>query len=382
MATTAPGWYDDGRGALRWWDGAQWTEHVQTPDPEPALDEQSASASDAGQPETPVEYDASARPRSARRRWTHSSPPPSELRPTQRRRASPAAGSGAPTTDPHPRAPSDAAPEGGYPPSAPPGYPGGFPGGPAPSGAFISATEPKKSKLWILWVVLGVVLLGIVVLATVFIPILIGMFGNAAGGGAETEDETAAVAAVELYDEAWRHSRLRQVGQATTESLRDTLGLPDCETFTEASAGFHRLGGGLPADGRVGRDRGRDRSPSRRPRRTTASSTRTAIRPRSRSRTRTTTPTVVVPSGDGWAVNEAVNAGRTESSGAAGLGRRPARRRPAERRDRAALTGPGRSRRRRRAPPRSCRRGHWRPVRARAGSGRAGARRRSGAALR
>ena len=60
MATTAPGWYDDGRGALRWWDGTQWTEHVQTPDPEPALDAQSASASDAGQPETPVEYDASA----------------------------------------------------------------------------------------------------------------------------------------------------------------------------------------------------------------------------------------------------------------------------------------------------------------------------------
>ena len=25
MATTPPGWYDDGRGALRWWDGAQWT---------------------------------------------------------------------------------------------------------------------------------------------------------------------------------------------------------------------------------------------------------------------------------------------------------------------------------------------------------------------
>ncbi|MGA1827655.1 DUF2510 domain-containing protein, partial [Microbacterium sp.] len=38
MATTPPGWYDDERGALRWWDGAQWTEHVQAPDPEPAVD--------------------------------------------------------------------------------------------------------------------------------------------------------------------------------------------------------------------------------------------------------------------------------------------------------------------------------------------------------
>jgi hypothetical protein len=26
---TAPGWYDDGQGATRWWDGQQWTEHTQ-----------------------------------------------------------------------------------------------------------------------------------------------------------------------------------------------------------------------------------------------------------------------------------------------------------------------------------------------------------------
>jgi hypothetical protein len=27
---TAPGWYPDAHGALRWWDGAQWTEHTAT----------------------------------------------------------------------------------------------------------------------------------------------------------------------------------------------------------------------------------------------------------------------------------------------------------------------------------------------------------------
>jgi uncharacterized membrane protein YhaH (DUF805 family) len=29
--STAPGWYDDGAGQLRWWDGYNWTEHVQQP---------------------------------------------------------------------------------------------------------------------------------------------------------------------------------------------------------------------------------------------------------------------------------------------------------------------------------------------------------------
>ena len=32
MSATPPGWYDDGHGALRWWDGLQWTEHVHVPE--------------------------------------------------------------------------------------------------------------------------------------------------------------------------------------------------------------------------------------------------------------------------------------------------------------------------------------------------------------
>lgn len=26
-----PGWYDDGQGAMRWWDGQEWTDHVHPP---------------------------------------------------------------------------------------------------------------------------------------------------------------------------------------------------------------------------------------------------------------------------------------------------------------------------------------------------------------
>jgi Protein of unknown function (DUF2510) len=133
MATKPPGWYDDGRGALRWWDGAQWTEHVQAPDPEPET------------------TDAAA-------------PAPAE------------------TSD------ADADAEDDHRPSVPPGYPGGFPGGTAPSGAFIAATEPKKSALWIVWVVIGVVLLGIVLFTTVLIPLGIGMFGSVDRSDESSED--------------------------------------------------------------------------------------------------------------------------------------------------------------------------------------------------
>jgi hypothetical protein len=31
MTQTPPGWHDDRHGSVRWWDGAQWTAHVQDP---------------------------------------------------------------------------------------------------------------------------------------------------------------------------------------------------------------------------------------------------------------------------------------------------------------------------------------------------------------
>lgn len=45
MSDVAPGWYDDGGGAMRWWDGSAWTEHVA--DTGGAASDGSASASTA-----------------------------------------------------------------------------------------------------------------------------------------------------------------------------------------------------------------------------------------------------------------------------------------------------------------------------------------------
>lgn len=33
MTDVKAGWYDDGSGAMRWWDGTQWTEQTQPPPP-------------------------------------------------------------------------------------------------------------------------------------------------------------------------------------------------------------------------------------------------------------------------------------------------------------------------------------------------------------
>lgn len=171
MATTPPGWYDDGHGALRWWDGAQWTEHVATPDPE--IDGETA----------PTEADIVAA--------NDAADPAQTL------------------------------------------FSGGQPGADASTGAFVAATEPRKSKLWILWVVLGVFMLGIVIAAAIVIPLL--FLNLAAGGGA---DDEAAVAAVELYDDAWQNVDCEAYLASTSEGFRAETQLEDCEAFEETASGF------------------------------------------------------------------------------------------------------------------------------------------------
>lgn len=214
MATTPPGWYDDGHGALRWWDGAQWTEHVAAPDPESADGEAApteaeivaASEAEAESQRVAAEVDAAA-----------------------------ALGFGIPPVGEAPEYPA-AATHQDHPQV---GYPSGYPGADAATGAFTAATEPRKSNLWILWVVLGVVMLGIVIAAAIVIPLIFLSLtsGSQSGVDASGADQEAAVAAVELYDDAWQNVDCDAYVASTTEAFRESS-LPDCESFTAEASAF------------------------------------------------------------------------------------------------------------------------------------------------
>ncbi|MDR7183224.1 NACalpha-BTF3-like transcription factor [Microbacterium trichothecenolyticum] len=204
MTTTPPGWYDDGHGAMRWWDGTQWTEHVAQPDPEasPAPTEAEivagAGAVEPGEPELFATEPAS------------------------------------PAAPPYP-VQEGYAPVEGYPQGVYPGTPEGIvPAG----GGFAAATEPRStSKLWIVWVVLGVVLLGIVIAAAVVIPLLL-LSASTANSAGQSDDERAAVATVGLYDDAWQEGDCDSFAAATSENFRDTVGLLDCATFESQASAF------------------------------------------------------------------------------------------------------------------------------------------------
>lgn len=234
MTTTPPGWYDDGHGALRWWDGAQWTEHVAQPDPEPSAAPTEAEIVAANVQATPSQ--------------------PAEASWADAVTGAPAAAWTAPaSTAGHEAAPGvayGAAPQAAY------GAGDLDAGSSAPAGAFTAATAPRTSKLWIVWLVLGIVLLGIVIGVAVLIPlVLLGASGSGASpqvgptssvtepGGEEAsdvtaEDESAAIAAVEAYNQSWLDADCDAYFGATTEHFRSLMELTDCESFYTQARGY------------------------------------------------------------------------------------------------------------------------------------------------
>ncbi|QIG39799.1 DUF2510 domain-containing protein [Microbacterium sp. 4R-513] len=205
MSSTPPGWYDDGHGARRWWDGARWTEQTQTQTPD--------AVTDAASPVAPAGPDP-----------VHQPEAPAAVYPLA------AGGSVYPPAAGDPVFPTE---PGGpvYPPEA------GGPYGPGPYAE--SQPAQKRSKLWIVWVVIGVVVLGLVITAIVVIPMLLSSV-FAAGGGIKpgNDDEQAAVDAVQLYDDAWSEVDCDKFFAATTESFRAQIGLAECDSFEGEAQGF------------------------------------------------------------------------------------------------------------------------------------------------
>ncbi|MDW4571720.1 DUF2510 domain-containing protein [Microbacterium sp. M3] len=254
MTTTPPGWYDDGHGALRWWDGSQWTEHVAQPDPEPSDAPTEAEIVAAQQRAEPAPaWPAAEEPAPA---WPAASEPAAAAQPVVG--AHPAPGT---PVEPAAGVTASGAAAYGQPGYAQPGYgqasyaqgeyaqpgyaQGAYPdpayqAGAATGGAFAAATEPRKSKLWIVWVVLGVVLLGVVIAATVLIPLLIlsASAGGGAGAAGQSADERAAASAVEEYDAAWQDGDCDGFTAATSDDFRALNGFTDCTAFEADAEAF------------------------------------------------------------------------------------------------------------------------------------------------
>ena len=174
MTTVPPGWYDDGHGGTRWWDGARWTEHVAVPDVAETL------PSGAGTARSPywggdVLVDARS-PASARA-----------------------------VEDP-----------------APVDTPG-------------TGAATRRSRRWILGGAVGavVVVVGIAIAATSLGGPSVGHTND----GPANDTERAAYGVVFSYFDAVHVGDCETFFAVTTESFRRGVGVVDCQTFTNHIAG-------------------------------------------------------------------------------------------------------------------------------------------------
>jgi hypothetical protein len=194
MTTTSPGWYDDGHGAIRWWDGTAWTEHVAPrPADHPVPSPTAATAPPPAEASIPME------------------PVPSSLKTGE--------------------------------PAAPPDPPHSVP---------IQPAEPRRSVVWVVWVGLGVILIGVVVAIALLTPVVLAGFAvpsappptpSSIPSSDESADDTlsaadrqAAIEIVRRHNEAWFTGDCEVYFAMTTEYFRTvTMDTADCDQFAAES---------------------------------------------------------------------------------------------------------------------------------------------------
>lgn len=123
----------------------------------------------------------------------------------------------------------------------------------APPGNTATDDPPARSsasRIGIVWVILGGIVLGVAVALVALIPVLVPELGRepvatgqaprVAAGEAAAEahaDEQAAIETVERYFEAWRTGDCDTYLATTTEQFRTSFKLTDCEGFVAAARG-------------------------------------------------------------------------------------------------------------------------------------------------
>lgn len=240
----APGWYDDGSGTLRWWDGYAWTEMTQQPvyAHAPAAPQQQVA------PEAPTSAGWYSDGTGLERWWNGISwsdatrvPPGRGAATRVDRRLSEIvdysatdSAARAPLTPPPSESPSgDQRFQGGSDfdaPQQPYGqqsqqYAQYNPLVPPPTSVGVVAEEPQKKRLSFLTVLAALVVIGAIGAGVAYA--LISTTTEATNSGPQD--------AITAYDKAWNDDDCDAYFAVTTEKFREELH-PDCELFTEAVA--------------------------------------------------------------------------------------------------------------------------------------------------
>jgi len=195
--SAAAGWYPQPDGTQRYWDGAQWTDHVSgTP---------AAPAAPVTPPTPPIPASVT---------------PPTPPAPVAAPVAAPA-----PVTPPTPPIAASVTPP--TPPVA-----ASIPAPPmtAPAAVAGAPAAPRKKKKWP-WIVGGIAL----VLALIVVGIVVAVVG-VVGKTLEAPKE-----AVLNYDKAWTTADCDLLNQSTTSDFRESNGWSDCDSFLDSATGYADL---------------------------------------------------------------------------------------------------------------------------------------------